>query len=151
MGILKLSLIFCHTTDKMVSWLWHVFIYPSPDVKIDVNNLYFGETLFIFKELICLHKLKLYLSPLSTCAIDPSTHTRVVSTRIDVINDHIHVIHSHIHIINTYSRIRRKEGMTVYPYSHYVNVQGGTTWKRNAYNEIYSGNSLNVWLCLTTA
>ena len=28
----------------------------------------------------------------------------------------------------------------------------GVTWKRNAYNEIYSGNrSLNVYICLTTA
>ena len=25
------------------------------------------------------------------------------------------------------------------------------TWKRNAYDEIYSGNSLNVCMCLTTA
>ena len=33
--------------------------------------------------------------------------------------------------------------MTVYPLFKYVNVQGRSyTWKRNAYNEIYSGNSL---------
>ena len=47
----------------------------------------------------------------------------------------------------------RHEWMTVYPYSHNVNVhyREWATWKCNAYNEIYSGNSLNVSICLTTA
>ena len=36
--------------------------------------------------------------------------------------------------------------MTVYPYSY-----GHATLKRDAYGEIYSGKSLNTYICLTTA
>ena len=43
--------------------------------------------------------------------------------------------------------------MTVYAYSHrHVQMQKeGTILKRNAYNQIYSGNPLNVCICLMTA
>ena len=33
----------------------------------------------------------------------------------------------------------------------YVNTRERTTLKRNAYNEIYSDNSLNIYICLATA
>ena len=34
-------------------------------------------------------------------------------------------------------------------YSHMWTCRVGATWKRNAYNKLYSGNSLNVCICLT--
>ena len=36
------------------------------------------------------------------------------------------------------------EWMTVYPYSHYVNVQEGATWKRNAYVLVLSQKLTNI-------
>ena len=42
--------------------------------------------------------------------------------------------------------------LTVYPLCELMwTYREGATWKRNAYNDIYSGNSLNVCICLRTA
>ena len=35
--------------------------------------------------------------------------------------------------------------------SLFLTYREGATWKRNAYNNIYSGNYFNVCICLTAA
>ena len=55
-----------------------------------------------------------------------------------------------IHVVIT-SIQKKSEWMTVYPYSHMWTYREWAIWKRNAHNEIYSGNSLIVCIFLTIA